>query len=156
MSVCSFVWSCTSSRYSESLRAGRSGDRIPLWGQIFRTCPYWPWGLPSLLYNRYRVFPGGKAKGAWRWPPNPSSAEVKERMELYLYSPSGPSWRCLGWILFYLYLYIQPSGIAITLRGGRIRVWTPVWWDFPALRLNQPPFPGVKWPVCVVDYLPPF
>ena len=23
---------------------------------------------------------------------NPSSAEVKERVELYLYSPSGPSW----------------------------------------------------------------
>jgi len=24
--------------------------------------------------------------------PPPSSAEVKERVELYLYSPSGPSW----------------------------------------------------------------
>jgi len=27
-------------------------------------------GPPSLLYNGYRVFPGGKAAGAWRWPPN--------------------------------------------------------------------------------------
>ena len=26
----------------------------------------------------------------------PSSAEVKERVELYLYSPSGPSWPVLG------------------------------------------------------------
>jgi len=26
----------------------------------------------------------------------PSSAEVKEREELYLYSPSGPSWPVLG------------------------------------------------------------
>jgi hypothetical protein len=25
-----------------------------------------PWGPPSLLYNGYRVFPGGKAAGAWR------------------------------------------------------------------------------------------
>ena len=23
----------------------------------------------------------------WRWPPTPSSAEVKERLELYIYSP---------------------------------------------------------------------
>ena len=25
-----------------------------------------PWGPPSLLYDWYRVFPGGKAAGAWR------------------------------------------------------------------------------------------
>ena len=37
--------------------------------EIFRTRPDWPWGTPSLLYNRYRVFPGGKAAGAWRQPP---------------------------------------------------------------------------------------
>ena len=37
--------------------------------EIFRTCPDWPWGPPSLLYNRYRVFPGGKAAGAWRRSP---------------------------------------------------------------------------------------
>jgi hypothetical protein len=28
--------------------------------------------------------------------PTPSSAEVKERVELYLYSPSRPSWPVLG------------------------------------------------------------
>ena len=33
-------------------------------GEIFRTCPERPWGLPSLLYNGYRVLPGGKAAGA--------------------------------------------------------------------------------------------
>jgi len=41
----------------------------------------------------------GKAAGLWRWPPTPSSAEVKERVELYLYSLSGPSWPVLGWTL---------------------------------------------------------
>jgi hypothetical protein len=34
-------------------------------GYIFRTRPDRPWGQPSLLYNGYRVFPGGKAAGAW-------------------------------------------------------------------------------------------
>jgi hypothetical protein len=35
------------------------------------------------------LFPGGKAAEAWRWPLTASSAEVKERVELYLYSPLG-------------------------------------------------------------------
>ena len=26
------------------------------WWGIFRNCPDRPWGPPSLLYNRYRVF----------------------------------------------------------------------------------------------------
>jgi hypothetical protein len=33
--------------------------------EIFRTRPDRPWGPPSLLYNGYRVSPGGKVAGAW-------------------------------------------------------------------------------------------
>jgi len=33
---------------------------IPGGGYIFRTCPDLPWGPPSLPYNGYRVFLGGK------------------------------------------------------------------------------------------------
>ena len=33
-------------------------------GEIFRTRPDRLWGPPSLLYDGYRVFPGGKAAGA--------------------------------------------------------------------------------------------
>jgi hypothetical protein len=40
-------------------------------GEIFRTCPDWPWGPPSLLYDGYLVFPGGKVAGKWRWLPTP-------------------------------------------------------------------------------------
>jgi hypothetical protein len=54
------------SRYSDSIRAGRSGDRISVGGEIFRTRLDQPWGPPSLLYNGYQVFPGGKAVGSWR------------------------------------------------------------------------------------------
>jgi hypothetical protein len=35
---------------------------------------------------------GGKTAGAWYSPPTPSIATVEDRVELYLYSPSGPSW----------------------------------------------------------------
>jgi len=37
------------------------------------------------------VFPEVKRLGRGVSHPHPSSAEVKERVELYLYSPSGPS-----------------------------------------------------------------
>jgi len=35
-------------------------------GQIFLSCLDRPWAPPSLLYNGYRFFPGGKVAGAWR------------------------------------------------------------------------------------------
>jgi hypothetical protein len=41
-------------------------------------------------------FPGVKRPGRGVNHPPPSSAEVKERVEIYLYSPSGPSWPVLG------------------------------------------------------------
>jgi hypothetical protein len=59
------------------------------WWRDICTRPDRPWDPPSLLYNGYRIFPGGEAAGAWRWPPTVSSTEVKERLELYLYSPYG-------------------------------------------------------------------
>ena len=61
--------------------------------------PYLPaLGPPSLLYNGYWVFHGGKAAGAWLWQPTLCSADVKERLELYFYSP-GPSWPVTRWTL---------------------------------------------------------
>jgi len=59
-------------------------------GEIFHTCPDRAWGPPSLLYNGYRVFPGGKERsGRDADPSPPSSAVDHERVELYLYSPYG-------------------------------------------------------------------
>jgi hypothetical protein len=51
-------------------------------------------------------FLGVKRPGRGVNPPPPSSAEVKERVELYLYSPSELSWSVVGstlplsWIFF--------------------------------------------------------
>jgi hypothetical protein len=44
--------------------------------EIFRNRPSRPCGPPTFLYKGYRVFPGGKAAGVYRWPPTPSSAEL--------------------------------------------------------------------------------
>ena len=72
------MWVGLRSGYSDWLRAGRSGHRISV-GEIFRTCPDRPWGPPSLLYNGYRVFPGGKERpGRDADPLTPSSDVVKK------------------------------------------------------------------------------
>jgi hypothetical protein len=66
-------------------------------GEIFRTRQDWPWGPPRLLCNSYRVsFPEVKRPERGANHPPPSSAEVKERVELCLCSPTGPSWPALG------------------------------------------------------------
>ena len=58
------------------------------WGQIFCTRPYRCCGPPSLLCNRYLVsFLGVKRPGRGVNHPTSYSAEVKETVQLYLYSP---------------------------------------------------------------------
>jgi hypothetical protein len=47
------------------------------WGEIFRICPYRPWGPPRSLYNGYRKFLGLKERpGRDADPSRPSSAVV--------------------------------------------------------------------------------
>ena len=59
-------------------------------------CPDRPWGPPSLLTMCTGSFPGVNRPGRGVEHPITSSAEFKERVELYLFSPSGPSWSVLG------------------------------------------------------------
>ena len=63
-------------------------------GEIFHTRPDRPWGPPSLLYVQRvpGLFPGVKRPGLCFDHPPPSRAQVKERVDPYLYSPSGSSW----------------------------------------------------------------
>jgi hypothetical protein len=50
-----------------AMRYGLDGQRIESqWGRDFPHPSRRPWDPPTLRYNGYRNFPGGKAAGAWR------------------------------------------------------------------------------------------
>ena len=56
---------------------GLDGQGIePRWGEIFRTYSDRPWGPPSLLYNGYRLFPGGKERPGRDADPSPLSSTM--------------------------------------------------------------------------------
>jgi hypothetical protein len=83
------IWAGYRSRYSDWLRAGRSGDRIPVKARFSAPVQTGHGVPPSLLYNGYRVFPGGRERpGRDADPSPPSSAFGHERVDLY--SPHGP------------------------------------------------------------------
>jgi len=65
-------------------------------GEIFRTCPERPGGSLSLLCALVTgSFPGVKRRERCVDDP-PSSTEIKEGVELFLYSPSGTSLPLFG------------------------------------------------------------
>ena len=74
------------SRYTDSLRARRSAP--------IQTTALGHTQLPAIWVPG--LFPGVKRSGRGVNHPHPSSTEVKERVEVYLYSPSGPSWPVVG------------------------------------------------------------
>jgi hypothetical protein len=51
---------------------------------------------------------------------SPSSAEVKERVQLYFYSPSGSSWPVIVWTLPNLYLDYSCNSFAATFNIRRL------------------------------------
>ena len=53
------------SQYSDSLRAGRSGDRIPVWASFSATVQTGPGAHPGPCAMGTGHFRGGKAAGAW-------------------------------------------------------------------------------------------
>ena len=72
------------SRYSDSLRAGRSGDRIPVSARNSAPVQISPEAHPASYKVRTGSFPGVKWPGRGVDPP-PSSAKVKEKVELYFH-----------------------------------------------------------------------
>ena len=67
------------------------------WGaRFFVSVQTGPGAHPASYTMGTGSFPGVKQPGRGVNHPPPSSAEVKERVDLYLYSLSGPSWPVLG------------------------------------------------------------
>ena len=74
------------SRYSDSLRAERSGGRIPVGGgaRLAASVTTGPGAHPAIYTKCTRSFPGVKRSRRGVDHPPPSSTEVKERVQLYL------------------------------------------------------------------------
>ena len=96
-------------RYRESLRTGRSGDRIPVGGKARFSAPVQtgPVVHPDSGTGVKGLSPRVKGPGRGVNHPPLSTAEVKEEVELYFYSPSEPSWPVLGWALGRLHTHRQ-------------------------------------------------
>jgi hypothetical protein len=112
--LCTFLWTRElgyRSRYSYSLRAGRSGDRVSVGARFSATVQTGYETHPASYTMGTGSFPEVKQPSRCLNRPLQSNAEVKDRVGLYLYSTSGPSWPVLGWNFpLFLPLY-KPSGI---------------------------------------------
>jgi len=84
------------SRYRDLLRAGRSGDRFLVVARFSAPVQTGPRAHPAPYTMNIGSFPLVKWPGRGVDHPPTSSAEVKERVELYLYSPSLTAWPVIG------------------------------------------------------------
>ena len=87
-------------RNSYSLRAGRSGDRIPVGARFSAAVQTGPGAHPSSCTMGTGSFPGVKRPGCGVDHLPPASAEIKERVEIYVYSLNPQvtcalSWKCI-------------------------------------------------------------
>ena len=77
-------------------------------GTRFSACPDRPWGPPSLLYNGYRVFPGGKVRpGRAADHSTPSSAAVMEEYSYTSTQPLGHTGPVTGSLYLYRYQTVR-------------------------------------------------
>ena len=98
------------SRYSDSLRAERSGDRIPVEARFSAPVQTGPWAHPASCTMGTGSFSGVKRPGRGADHPPPSKRRGYERVGLYLYSPSGPSWPVIRRTF-----YMLQSAVSVTV-----------------------------------------
>ena len=92
------LWIC--SRHSDTLRAGRSGDRIPVEARFSAPVQTGSEAHPASYTMGTGSFPGVKRPG--RGVGYPPCLEPRLKKELYLYASCGSSWPVRGWSLLYL------------------------------------------------------
>ena len=109
------------------------------WGFPHAPVDTGPGAHPASYIMSTDLFPAAKVGGVWRWLPTPWSAEVKERVELYLYSLSGCSCpvlvRTLPFFMYVMFwrdmwkcsivLYKQLNRVDWMVR--QLWVWFPCW-----------------------------
>jgi hypothetical protein len=78
------------SRYSDSLQAGRSGDRTPMGARYSTHVQTGPRAYPASYKMRTGSSPAVKQPGRGVEHPPYLLPKVKVKVQLYLYSPSGP------------------------------------------------------------------
>ena len=78
---------------------GRSGDRILVGGEIFRTFPDRPGAHLTSYTMRTRPFSGVKRSGCGVNHHPYLAPRLKETVQHYIYSPSEPLWTVTGWTL---------------------------------------------------------
>jgi hypothetical protein len=83
------LWVGMGTRYSDSLLAGRSAERIPVGARFSAPIQTDSEAHPASYTISAGSFPGVKKPGRGGDHPPLSSANVKERVDLYLYSPFG-------------------------------------------------------------------
>jgi len=74
-------------RYSESVRFGRSGDRIPECARFSAPGQTDPGAQPTSCTMNTASFPEGKRQGRSVDLPQPTSVEVTDRLDLNQYFP---------------------------------------------------------------------
>ena len=101
--------------------AGLFGDRITVGARFSAYVQTGPGAHSASCIMGAGSLPGVKRPGRGVDHPPPFSAEVKERVELYPYFPSGPSWPFLGWTLpFTLFRFLLRFKHFPRIRGGLI------------------------------------
>jgi hypothetical protein len=89
-------------QYSDSLRTGLSGDRIPVVTRFSAPVQTGNGAHPASYTMGTGPFARVKRPGHGVDHPPLPSAEVKEKVGIYLYSSSGHSWPVLGWTVLCL------------------------------------------------------
>jgi hypothetical protein len=88
------------------------------WGEIFRTYPYWLRGPPNLLYNGYRVFPGGEGGRGVMLTTHPL---IVPRLRKSWVLPPLTLWVLLGLLRGSLYpLYLSPCRCRFVFGRGHL------------------------------------